>query len=52
MPLDSTVVAIKYSKPWRACFGPGEQVNMQLMQSGLKLPCFYQVNEWGNIDYW
>lgn len=46
------MVVNKYSQPWEACFGPGEKVNIQLLQSGNKLPCFYRVNQWGNYDYW
>jgi len=36
----------------QACFGPNEKVDVHLIHNGKKLPCFYEYNQWGNIDYW
>jgi hypothetical protein len=43
---------VNYLKPWEACFGPAEPVDLTHLQAGKKLPCFYRVNQWGNYDYW
>lgn len=51
-PLESNIAVNDYLQPWKACFGPNEQVDMKLLQSGKKLPCFYKQNKWGNYDYW
>jgi hypothetical protein len=51
MPLESNYVVINYLKPWEACFGPAEPMDLVKLQSGKKLPCFYRINQWGNIDY-
>lgn len=51
MPLESNYVVINYLKPWEACFGPAEPMDLVQLQSGKKLPCFYRINQWGNIDY-
>eukprot|EP00879_Flechtneria_rotunda_P005992 GHRR01006301.1.p1 GENE.GHRR01006301.1~~GHRR01006301.1.p1 ORF type:complete len:341 (+),score=86.96 GHRR01006301.1:251-1273(+) len=52
MPLEASMVVETYLKPYEACFGPGEAVDVTLLQNGKKLPCFYKGNEWGNYDYW
>lgn len=52
MPLESNMAVNDYMQPWHACFGPGEVIDMKLLQSGKKLPCFYAQNKWGNFDYW
>jgi hypothetical protein len=51
-PLESNIAVNDYLQPWKACFGPNEQVDMKLLHSGKKLPCFYKQNKWGNYDYW
>jgi hypothetical protein len=51
-PLESNIAVNDYLQPWKACFGPNEQVDMKLLQSGKKLPCFYKQNKCGNYDYW
>lgn len=52
MPLESNYVVINYLKPWEACFGPSEPMDLTKLQAGKKLPCFYRINQWGNYDYW
>lgn len=55
MPLESNYVVINHLKPWEACFGPGDPLDLTnrltKLQSGQKLPCYYSVNKWGNYDY-
>jgi len=51
MPLESNYVVINHIKPWDACFGPGEALDLRKLQSGKKLPCYYAINKWGNYDY-
>jgi hypothetical protein len=52
MPLESNYVVVNYLKPWEACFGPAEPLDLAQLQAGKKLPCFYRINQWGNYDYW
>jgi hypothetical protein len=51
-PLESNIAVNDYLQPWKACFSADEQVDMKLLQSGKKLPCFYKQNKYGNYDYW
>lgn len=51
-PLETTQAVTLYDKPSRACFGPGESIDLSAIQAQRKLPCVYKVNQWGYIDYW
>lgn len=53
MPLETSLVVSSgnISKPTDACFSATEPRDLNLIRQGKKLPCYWTVNAWGNIDY-
>jgi hypothetical protein len=37
---------------WKACFGPSEPFDLELIKNEKKLPCHYMKNPDGTINYW
>jgi hypothetical protein len=50
---DSASPIYEYNEgSWKACFGPSEPFDLELIKNGLKLPCHYTKNPDGTVSYW